>query len=119
MPPPKAMAPPRVLATLVKNGDGTYTFTRNADLIHLTFSSGGQLLREVDRNGYTTTLSVGWGGTGYTPVRGDFDGDGKTDLAVYQRSTGKWYVLLSASGYKTSFSASWGGSAYSPVPVYP
>ncbi|HEX6699542.1 MAG TPA: RHS repeat-associated core domain-containing protein [Gaiellaceae bacterium] len=51
------VAAPRVLATLVKNGDGTYTFTRNADLVHYTFSSAGQLLKEVDRNGYTTTLS--------------------------------------------------------------
>jgi hypothetical protein len=25
---------------------------------------------------YTTTLSVGWGGHGYVPVRGDYDGDG-------------------------------------------
>jgi RHS repeat-associated protein len=51
------VAAPRVLASLVKNGDGTYTFTRNADLVHFTFSAAGQLLREVDRNGYTTTLS--------------------------------------------------------------
>jgi RHS repeat-associated protein len=51
------VAAPRVLATLVKNGDGSYTFTRNADLIHFTFSAAGQLLREVDRNGYTTTLA--------------------------------------------------------------
>src|SRR5438445_12010436 len=51
------VAAPRVLATLVKNGDGSYTFTRNADLIHFTFSAAGQLLREVDPNGYTTTLA--------------------------------------------------------------
>jgi RHS repeat-associated protein len=51
------LAAPRVLASLVKNGDGTYTFTRNADLVHYTFSSAGQLVREVDRNGYATTLS--------------------------------------------------------------
>jgi RHS repeat-associated protein len=51
------VAAPRVLATLVKNSDGTYTFTRNADLVHYTFSATGQLLKAVDRNGYTTTLS--------------------------------------------------------------
>ncbi len=51
------VAAPRVLAKLVKNGDSTYTFTRNADQIHFTFSSTGQLQSEVDRDGYTNTLS--------------------------------------------------------------
>jgi RHS repeat-associated protein len=51
------VAAPRVLAVLVKNGDGSYTFTRNADQIHFTFSAAGQLQREVDRDGYATTLS--------------------------------------------------------------
>jgi RHS repeat-associated protein len=56
------VAAPRVLATLVKNGDGTYTFTRNGDLVHYTFSSVGQLVKEVDRNGYATTLAYNGSG---------------------------------------------------------
>ncbi|HEU5371377.1 MAG TPA: RHS repeat-associated core domain-containing protein [Gaiellaceae bacterium] len=51
------VAAPRVLATLVHNGDGTYTFTRNADFVHFNFSSAGLLMSEVDRNGYITALS--------------------------------------------------------------
>jgi RHS repeat-associated protein len=47
--------PTRVLATLVKNGDATFTFTRRAREI-FTFSTTGQLLQEGDLNGYTTTL---------------------------------------------------------------
>lgn len=53
--------PPRVLATLVANEDGTYTFSRYSDHIQYVFSESGQLLREVDRNGNTTTLSYSSG----------------------------------------------------------
>lgn len=49
-------APSRVLASLVKNGDGSFTLTRR-DRSQLVFSAGGQLATETDRNGYTTTLA--------------------------------------------------------------
>ena len=55
------LAASRVLATLVQNADGTFTFTRNKDQIRYTFSSAGQLLRETDLNGYVTTLSYSGG----------------------------------------------------------
>ncbi len=32
------------------------------------------------------------------PSRGDYDGDGKTDLAVYRPNEGNWYVLNSSTG---------------------
>jgi RHS repeat-associated protein len=55
------IAPPRVAATLVHNGDGTYTFTRQARQ-RLTFSSAGQLVSIADLNGNTTTLSYNGSG---------------------------------------------------------
>ena len=48
-------APPRVLATMVKNGDGTFTFTRLKRQV-LTFAADGRLLTETDLNGVTTAL---------------------------------------------------------------
>jgi RHS repeat-associated protein len=51
------MAAPRVLARLVHNGDGSFTFIRNKDQIRFTFSAGGKLIREADLNGYASTLS--------------------------------------------------------------
>ena len=41
---------------------------------------------------------VTWGGGADVPVPGDYDGDGKTDIAVFRPSTGMWYVLLSTTG---------------------
>lgn len=53
--------PPRVLASLVHNGDGTYSFSRFSDHIEYVFGEDGKLLREVDRNGEATQLTYSGG----------------------------------------------------------
>lgn len=53
-------AAPRVIATLVKNADGTYTFTRGARQ-KFVFSSAGLVVSETDLNGYATTLGYNAG----------------------------------------------------------
>jgi RHS repeat-associated protein len=53
--------PPRVLATLTANEDGTYAFSRFSDHIDYVFSAEGKLQREVDRNGNATTLTYSGG----------------------------------------------------------
>jgi RHS repeat-associated protein len=55
------ITPPRVLASLTANEDGTYSFLRFADHVEYVFSASGQLLREADRNGNTTTLTYSGG----------------------------------------------------------
>ena len=44
------------------------------------------------------------------PVPGDFDGDGRTDVAVYRRETGVWFI-----GQQRR--VQYGGHGYLPVPA--
>ena len=48
------MAPPRDIATLTQNSDGTWKLVRQAQQT-LIFNSSGQLLTLTDLNGYTST----------------------------------------------------------------
>jgi hypothetical protein len=63
------------------------------------------------------TLSIG--GLTFTVTqggraRGDFDGDGKTDVTVFRPSSVAWYVLRSATG--TATGTFWGITGDVPVP---
>jgi hypothetical protein len=48
------------------------------------------------------------------PVSGDFDGDGRKDLAVYRPSTGQWFILRSSLGFTTQ---TWGAWWLGDIPV--
>ncbi len=45
--------------------------------------------------------AIAWGTRGDAPVRGDFDGDGKLDAAVFRAANATWYILQSSNNQVT------------------
>ena len=70
--------------------------------------------------GQAGAYGVGWGGSAFKPVPGDYDGDGKTDIAIYNTATGAWWIIPSSGtgpqGQVGAYGVGWGGSAFKPVP---
>ncbi len=106
-------APPRVQATLVKNQDGTFTFTRRAKEI-FSFDSSGNLTSEKDLSGYVTNIthpdsstlkvtdpanrSLTFTYTG-THITGVSDPTGRTESFIYDGSGNLTDVIDVGSGH--------------------
>lgn len=107
------------------NGDG------KTDLCLRNWSTGNHWVRLSTGTGFSQPSPdnwINWGAAGssttFTPLAGDWNGDGKDDILLYNPSTGDWYVRTSngsafayPSGSNNSadrWQAAWTGSGYIP-----
>ncbi len=62
-------------------------------------------------------VSTDWGIPGDRPVPGDYDGDGRADLAIFRPTTATWHIRFSSAGYgfATAVANEWG--IWGDVPV--
>src|SRR5262249_4824524 len=87
------------ISTVVAGPIGGADFDGDKRADPTLYSSAGIWTIRTSSSNYVSTITRSWGGPGYTPVRGDFDGDGKQDFAVYRDATGDWLVIKSSTNY--------------------
>ena len=100
---------------------------KTCELVRLLVRAGHDVTPIVTRT-YTLTASGGpggsatatvaaarfWGGSTDMALRGDWDNDGRNDLAVYRPSTGQWFVARSTAGL---LQQTWGAPSLGDTPV--
>jgi hypothetical protein len=86
--------------------------------IWLTTVSGATTRTQLSTPGLgdETPFAIQWGEQGDIPLPNDFDGDGRTDLAVWRPSDGTWNILYASdAGYTTWQSVQLGQPGDIPV----
>jgi hypothetical protein len=92
---------------------------RERELDNLDYAGAGHPTLTVFRSGtwYGDGASSYWnfGQAGDRPLPGDYNGDGRTEYALFRPSNGAWYILNTATGFYDTYS--WGVNGDIPVPA--
>ncbi len=102
----------------VYNEDTGYWFIQSAAGLSANLSDESVAVEKTEalaKAGNTIAWAEWWGAPGYQPVSGDYDGDSKSDLAVYHAADGRWYIRTLA-GTTIAWATWWGGEDYQAVP---
>jgi hypothetical protein len=76
--------------------------------------SSGTVITSRQSSPPYTIHNYTFGSPGDVIVPGDYDGDGKSDLAAWTPSTGNWTVVATSTGVSTT--TQWGASTDIPIP---
>lgn len=97
-----------------------YTGDGKADFVAVRFGNTNPMvwyiLDPATNTATATPFGVGLGTPGISydkPIQGDYDGDGRLDIAVYRRSNQTFYVLRSSDGGLTA--QTWGDAGDDPL----
>jgi hypothetical protein len=99
------------LADIDSDGIADWTFVS-------TGSWDGQMYINFRRSSTDTMESIAWGNANYgdTPAFGDYNGDGKIEVAVFRPETGVWYILEDIDNPKSVRYEYWGQPGDRPCP---
>ena len=104
----------------VQTGGGVFSLTPGQSAtVTVRFSptvpgtASGNLSISHNATNQTSPSIVSLSGTGGDTPLIDFDGDGKTDIAIWDPSNGVWFIIRSSDGIITY--TQWGGGTDIPV----
>ena len=100
----------------VCDGPWTSTAATSVALGALAHATSFWQVRALNNIGVTEADGGTWWSMHGTITGNDFDGDGRTGIAVFRPSSGGWYYLKSSTNNTTSAGVSWGLSTDQPVP---